>query len=87
VAQGPICIITPTGMVCASSKPMKRHFPKPEAPVTSALADKVYDAVNNALKNDIADAQLRDVYATVCELMAQGGVTTRTPFTVTAAAN
>ncbi len=88
MALGPICIITPSGMICSSSKPMKRHFPKPPAdePATT-LAGDVYNAVYTTLQKHVLDDKLRDVYATACQLIAQGKVTLNTPFTITATAD
>ncbi len=90
MAMGPICIITPSGMICSSSRPMKRHFPKPQPPgdePVTTLASKVYDDVFGALAKDVPDPKLRDVYATACQLIAQGSVTLKTPFTITATAD
>ncbi len=85
MAMGPICIITPSGMVCSSSKPMQRHHPKPPRPENATpLATKVYDAVDTALKGLVPDVVERELYATVAQLMAQGKVNEREAFTITA---
>ncbi len=78
----PICIITASGMVCASSKPMKRHFPHdgPERPVRGL--DAVVDDVAAALRRHRVSG--RETIATVVQLMVQVGVNDATPFTVNA---
>ncbi len=86
MAQGPICIITSSGMICASS-PMTQHFPRPGGPVGSETAERVYRAVDHALKDIVPNARERWIYATVAQLMAQGKVSVRQPFTVTATAD
>lgn len=86
MAQGPICIITSSGMICASS-PMTQHFPRPGGPVGSETAERVYRAVDQALKDLVPNGAERWLYATVAQLMAQGKVSSKQPFTVTATAD
>lgn len=86
MAQGPICIITSSGMICASS-PMTQHFPRPGGPVGSETAERVYRAVDQALKDLVPNGAERWLYATVAQLMAQGKVSAKQPFTVTATAD
>jgi hypothetical protein len=80
VAKGPICIITPTGMVCCSSRPMKRHFPNEGKEDATAETEKVYTAVEGALGR----VSGRDTILTVVQLMVQAKVTDAMPFTITA---
>jgi hypothetical protein len=83
VAQGPICIITPSGMVCCSSKPMKQHFPKVGDEVPSADTDNVCHAVETALA-PYAKLVAVDTILSVVQLMVHAKVTDKTPFTITA---
>ena len=81
----PNCIITASGMVCASSRPMKHHFPSsgPERPVRGL--DAVVDAVSAALRH--SHVRGRETIATVVQLMVQVGVDDATPFTISAEVN
>ncbi len=87
MAMGPICIITPSGMICSSSKPMKSHFPAQGPVGASSVAASVYDAVDHALASIITTPKVREVYATVAQLMAQGQVNLKEAFTITATAD
>ncbi len=80
MAAGPICIITSTGMICAASKPMKRHFPTYGNEPPKQGLDLIVDDVNQALVSHGVSG--RDAITTVVQLMVQAGVDDHTAFSI-----
>ena len=87
MATGPICIITPSGMVCASSPTMRRHYPPgsrkdcgPENPRKDL--DKVVEAVKATLSSAPFSVSGQETIATVVQLMVQMDVDDTMPFTI-----
>ncbi len=85
MAYSPICIITATGMVCASS-PLKAHYPIGKAcrraHLTRAQKHKV-DAIKGAVAmSGAVRGGAADVIGKVVELLIAMNVGNRTPFTI-----
>jgi hypothetical protein len=79
MAQGPICIITPTGMVCASSPKLKRHHvfgtPCKDMPAPSARNAAIVSAVQTALRKTARFSKATaDLYGTVVQVMLEENV-------------
>ncbi len=85
MAYSPICIITSTGMVCASS-PLKAHYPLGKAcrraHLSKAQKHKV-DVINAAVaKTGAVKGGSAEVIAKVVELLIAMNVDKQTPFTI-----
>ncbi len=80
MAAGPICIITASGMICAASKPMKRHFPSYGNEPAKAGLDPIVNDVNDVLVQHGVSG--RDAITTVVQLMVQAGVDDHTAFSI-----
>jgi len=84
----PICIITASGMVCASSKPMRVHKPHGGAACTdkpgpTPANDKIVSAVKATLTTNSAPPAAIDTMCTAIQVMLESGVDDSTSFTIT----
>jgi hypothetical protein len=88
MAQGPICIITPSGMICASSPQMTKHYapgvgtcdPNYADPVAVGKAAKVREKMDETGSNFTSDE--KDLIQTVVQLMTAVHVNVNQHFTI-----
>jgi hypothetical protein len=86
MAQKPICIWTPTGLVCNSS-PLKAHFPSGSRKECAGLRRhrgqaKIVQDVVKVLEADQVSAPISQTIGRVVELMLQMEVDDQTTFTI-----
>ncbi len=86
MAKSPICIITPSGMICSSS-PLKRHHP-----TGSACQDNIAhpqgskaDDVKAKIKETICTPAEKALIGTVAELLLAADPKDNEPFTIVCA--
>lgn len=83
----PICIITASGMICASSKPMRFHSGHgtpacTDKPGPSGKNDKIVSDVVGVLKANQVPPDTADTMGTVIQVMLESGLDHKAAFTI-----